>query len=353
MADADVSAVDRVGIPGPDVFRPPVKASSQDVQPFSAVCPPAPGDAIKREQGEFAEKPVDKPESLPDDKKLNGISRDHSGHGLGAPNPVEEMSVPQTPLNNSAPAGATPRPELETAQDPAPTADEPSSEPATQPVVMTGVQESTPAAPETSAPKRNNDGPKPLPLTESHKSPTPSAPESCPSKEPTISKAAESAAKAPIVNGTMNAGTSETEPEVPATHAATGPASVPAPAPALAPTSDGASVAPPPAPTSGNSTPGESESRNADFSTKPPGSPGTIDPAAGEKRKLDEVAVPATPGPLAEDDASAAPGGAPPFHKKPKVDETASKASKPKKEKKLPAVGRAARKTRSQGPVDV
>ncbi|GAB0132306.1 hypothetical protein EsDP_00000747 [Epichloe bromicola] len=341
MADADVSAVDKVGIPGPDVFGPPVKASSQDGQPFLAVCPPGPGAATEREQGGFAEKPVDKPESLPDDKKPNGISRGHSGHGLGAPEPVEEMYVPQTPLDSSAPAGGTPRPELETAQDPAPTADEPSSEPAIEPVVMTGVQDSTPAAPETSAPKENNDGPKPLPLTESHKSPTPSAPESSPSKskEPTISKAAESAAKAPIVNGTMNAGTSAAEPEVPATHAATGPAS-------------GASVAPPPASISETSTTGESESRNADFSTKPPGSPGTIDPAAGEKRKLDEVAVPETPGPLAEDDASAAPG-APPLHKKPKIDETASKASKPKKEKKLPAVGRAARKTRSQGPVDV
>lgn len=242
------------------------------------------------------------------------------------------MSVPQTPLNSSAAARGTPRP-----QDPAPTADEPSSEPATEPDIMAGVQESAPAAPETSATKEDNDGPKP----ESRQSPTPSAPESCPSEVPTISKAAESVADVSIVNGTVNSGTSEAEaePEVPATHAATGPAPVPAP-------SGGASVAPP-APISETLTSRESAFHGS------PGSPGVIDRAAGEKRKLDkEVAVPATPGPLAEDDASAAPG-APRLHKKPKIDETSSKASKPRKEKKLPAVGRAARKTRSQGPVDV
>ncbi|KAK2608608.1 hypothetical protein QQS21_002834 [Conoideocrella luteorostrata] len=361
MADTNVSAFSRVGIPGQDASRPHVGAPPPEGAPFLAVCPPAPAHMIERDAGKLsdrqadkpaekpAEKPVDKPEPSVEEKKPNG-DLDGFRHSFGDPKPVEVMSVPETPVNGSTPAGGTPRPELKIPEDPAPAPAEPTTEPVIEPVVMTGVQEPKPTS-VTSAPEgTENKPPASLEPQKPVEESKPSIFGSLPAKE---------SVPEPVVNGTMDID----KPEAPVTH--TGPEALSVPAPAPAPVTAPVSA---PAPMPKSPTPAKAPEPTTAVSDEP---------AAGEKRKLDEVAVPATTKPLTENQAAP---DALPLDKKPKIDDTLAqskpapaadavpvptaaaeaeppssspKASKSKKEKKQPVVGRTARKTRSQGPADV
>lgn len=81
----------------------------------------------------------------------------------------------------------------------------------------------------------------------------------------------------------------------------------------------------------------------------------------GEKRKLDDAAAPATTATNGDTATDSSEGSDEPAEKKAKTDEspdelqdTNGKSSKPKKERKaVPSAGKTARKTRSQGPVEV
>ncbi|KAG6026705.1 hypothetical protein E4U41_001193 [Claviceps citrina] len=256
-----------------------------------------------------------------DGQQPNGTTRGRVGHRLGVPKPVQVTSVPQTPLNGSTPAEGTPRPELAIAPEPVLSAAEPIPEPVIEPViepiVKTGGQESTPDF----ATSTSHD--EPLPLTESHEQS-----EALRSAHEPLPKTASSlpAPKETTVNESTGIGKPDMEPEAPATQA--GPA----------------------------------------FAAE------ANDAVTGEKRRFsdDEVAaLPTTANHPAEDRASpqnarllgkrrkhngtraqqpvadnaaTAPAGAPPSW---------PGALKRKKDKKQAPVGRTARKTRSQGPVDL
>ncbi|KAJ6445354.1 oxidoreductase [Purpureocillium lavendulum] len=321
--------------------------------PHLAVCPPAP-PGHQPQQPDAVEQ--NKPK-LPDG----------AGPALAAPRPVEVQSVPETPVNGATPAGGTPRPELKLTDD-APAEDSPK-----EPVVITGINEpaptptasiptSVPSGVETPANSLVNGGSQPLPSE-------PIAP----LKEPSPPSA----------------------PAAPATH--TGPASEPVPAPAPAPAPD--AVVNPVLPVNSEaSRPVEPEREIPPAPGRPgngitPAEPGKPvvpldEPSVGEKRKFDDAtaaapaAVPAaTEGPvvpLTDDKTDLPPKPVPaqadqPTDKRAKVDDDATASNsaelngggssngntkpgpgRPRKDKKAaPAVGRTARKTRSQGPADV
>ncbi|KHN96113.1 uncharacterized protein MAM_05961 [Metarhizium album ARSEF 1941] len=365
MADTNVPAVDKASGLGPGGNKPPAGAPPSEGQPLLAVASAEAGHA-----GKPAERSM--PPTVAESKMNGGM-----GHSRGPPRPVEVMSVPETPVNGSTPAGGTPRPELPISEEPAPSAPEPPREPAIEPVEMTGVEETT-SIPATRVPDK-----KPAFSSEAPK-PTSSGSElaSAPREEPGKQQASGFKAPEPATAGsTTTEGMDIDEPEekqaVPVTH--TGPESEPVPAPAPAPAT--APVAAPP-PICGEQQPALFHG-------------GPNDNAVGEKRKLDNAVPPvggssATARPPAED--SAAPDSFPPG-KKPKLDEnissdgdaaqtaalvpepdaasaadaasdpapadtadrhpqTSPKNGRPKKEKKLPPVGKTARKTRSQGPAD-
>lgn len=80
-------------------------------------------------------------DSKPEEKKADEKkAEDGTKPVLKVPKPVEVMSVPQTPLNNSTPAGGTPRPELRIDE-------EPKEKPQEDPPFILGLKEpeSTPA----------------------------------------------------------------------------------------------------------------------------------------------------------------------------------------------------------------
>ncbi|OAA35294.1 hypothetical protein NOR_08049 [Metarhizium rileyi] len=353
MTDVDVPAVDKASAHGPDVIKPASKDSAPAEQPFLAVCPPAPAHMIEGDDARRADKLLDEPtdEMVPsaEENKLNG----RVGHSLVPPKPVQVMSVPETPVNGSTPAGGTPRPELTIPEDPSPSAAKPPGEPDIEPVVLTGAEEPK-ATPATSVPDEKESKPSPD-------------------------------------GGMMEIDKPEEKQLPPVTH--TGPESESVPAPAPAPVAAPVAAPLPEMPDAPAITTGE-----------PPAST----PAAqvnenvvGGKRKLDEEdVVPPVDGATRTDSHSAdnqAASTTLPLDKKPKLGEHAANSSgdaskaaapvpvsssaptlnadpvpdppaaspaltdtlnskngnKPKKDKKLPAVGRAARKTRSQGPADV
>jgi hypothetical protein len=276
MADGLAPAIDKVGQPAPGA--PEAEAGAPAVPTISE---------------------PEKPEVTPEETKVAGL--DGAGPKVGLPKPVEVMSVPETPINGNTPAGGTPRPVLNTLEEPTSAPSEP------EPVVMTGVE--SPAA------------------TASESKPEPSA-----IVEP-------AAADAPVaaVNGTA----------------------APAPATATGAATEVAATKTQP------ETDAADEAAKADAET-------TI--AGDKKRKLDEepsaapLSAPASSdAPIdkpANISASAINGtGDEPAEKKTKIDHDEAVASAPatngkaaKKETKKvapPAIGKTARKTRSQGPVEV
>ncbi|KAH7131523.1 hypothetical protein B0J13DRAFT_105815 [Dactylonectria estremocensis] len=118
MSDGIAPAIDKVGEPAPTA--PEAEAGA----PTLSTAAPT------------SEEP--KPEEKKGDE--NKVE-DGAKPALKVPKPVEIMSVPQTPLNNSTPAGGTPRPELKIDEEPK---DQPKEEEA--PFIL-GLQEpnSTPA----------------------------------------------------------------------------------------------------------------------------------------------------------------------------------------------------------------
>ncbi|KAG8417396.1 hypothetical protein J3458_004904 [Metarhizium acridum] len=222
MTDTNVPAVEKVSGLGPDDAKPPVGAPPPEGQPFLAVCPPAPAHKNEKDDAGLTDKTVDKPgEKLVQpagENKING----GTGHGSTLPKPVEVMSVPETPVNGSTPAGGTPRPELTISEDPAPPAPEPPSEPIIEPVEMTGVEKPKPT-PGTSVPDEKH---------------TPSssdvpAPREEPVQQSSVAKAPEPPMNDSPASGAMDVDKPEEKQPAPVTH--TGPESEPVPAPAPAP----------------------------------------------------------------------------------------------------------------------
>ncbi|KND89411.1 hypothetical protein TOPH_05803 [Tolypocladium ophioglossoides CBS 100239] len=319
MADGIAHAVDKVGPPEPTAPEARAGAPTMDGPPFLAVCPPAPPN---HQPGK-----LDHPDG-PDRRKENKVSVG-AGPAVAAPRPVEIQSVPETPVNGSTPAGGTPRPELKIPEEPAPAKESPKD-----PVFITGLQE--PLSTLTAVPRSE------------------------PVSELTVGKAATSS-----LNGKAKAA----ETSAPATH--TGPAAepVPAPAPAHMPITDPASipdpapaVAPQPAKPAEHAGPLKLNEPAAPPAPSEPSKPAELyDPIVGEKRKFDCAAVAATAKPLTADRAPPPPL---PSDKRPKVDDARAETNggapapkagpgRPKKNKKAaPVVGKTARKTRSQGPVD-
>lgn len=72
-------------------------------------------------------------EKKPEDNKI----ADGAGPAVGAPKPVEVLSVPETPVNGTTPAGGTPKPELDVSEE----VKEPPEE---EPTVLTGIKEPEP-----------------------------------------------------------------------------------------------------------------------------------------------------------------------------------------------------------------
>ncbi|KAK8920175.1 hypothetical protein H634G_02636 [Metarhizium anisopliae BRIP 53293] len=349
MTDTNVPAVEKVSGLGPDDSKPRVGAAPPEGQPFLAVCPPAPAHRNEKDEAGLTDKSGDKPaEGLVQsagENKING----GTGHSSTLPKPVEVMSVPETPVNGSTPAGGTPRPELTISEDPAPSAPEPPSEPIIEPVEVTGAEKPKPAPP-TSAPD------------EKHTSSSSDAP--APREEPVQQSSVAQAPEPPMndspASGAMDVDKHEEKQPAPVTH--TGPESEPVPAPAPAP----AEI--PDAPPNTTAEPNDNavgEKRKLD-NVAPPvdGSSATAkDPAASDplpvdkKPKLDGSAAAngqaakaaATSDPASSADPASDPAPAETAKEPP---QTSPRNGKPKKEKKLPPVGRTARKTRSQGPAD-
>lgn len=307
-----------VGAPETTAAEARAGAPTTHGPPFHAVYPPGPNHQPGK---------IDHPDQ-PDRREENKIP-DGAGPAVHFPRPVEVQSVPQTPVNGSTPAGGTPRPELKIHEEPAP-----AKESLNDSVFITGDEEPAPT-------------------------PKASIPRSEPVSAPAIGNAA---------TGSLNGQSEAAKTAAPVTH--TGPAaeSVPAPAPAHFPITGPVSI-PDPAPTvtPQSAKPAEhagplklNEPAPPPAHLGPTEPPKPDDPIAGEKRKFDSAVVAATVKPLTADRANPPPL---PFDKKPKVDDApaetnggapAPKAgpSRPKKDKKAPAVGRTARKTRSQGPAD-
>ncbi|KAI9148078.1 hypothetical protein HJFPF1_11900 [Paramyrothecium foliicola] len=127
---------------GCDSRRPCATCTSTcDIDHCAIVGQPAPG-APEAEAAAPTVPTIDKPDetkpadSAPETSKLD--VPDGAGPKVGLPKPVEVMSVPETPVNGNTPAGGTPRPVLNTFEEPtsAPAKEEPS--------VITGVQEPVP-----------------------------------------------------------------------------------------------------------------------------------------------------------------------------------------------------------------
>lgn len=287
------------------------------------------------EAAKFTDKPADEPLDRPippmEEKKINGGIL----HSFGLPKPVEVLSVPETPVNGSTPAGGTPRPELNLTEEPAPPTPEALKEPVIEPVVMTGVEEPKPS-PVASVPDEKPAAPaeelkpaleqsKPV-MEESKPIADPTEPASIepiaePIAEAPLSKAPELAVNDSLVNGAMDIDTPEDKPPAPVTH--TGPESEPVPAPAPAPPAAPVAAPPPAIP----EAPPVTIERSAPVPPVEPERPSApTDPIVGEKRKLegDSVlaadAVPASVKPLTED--RAAPVDPLPLDKKPKLDES-------------------------------
>ncbi|GJN72641.1 hypothetical protein PLIIFM63780_006704 [Purpureocillium lilacinum] len=351
MADGIAPAVDKVGAPEPSAPEAQAGAPTLDAPPAPhlAVCPPAP--------------PGHQPK--PDAAEQNKASiPDGAGPALAAPRPVEIQSVPETPVNGATPAGGTPRPELKIAED-SPAQDSPK-----EPVVITGINEPAPT-------------------------PTASVPTSVPSgvETPVNSLVNGGSQPAPSEPAVAKEPSAPSEPAAPVTH--TGPAAEPVPAPAPAPAPDAIADAVLPV----NAEPSRPAEPEQDIPPAPgrpgngitpaePGKPAVPldEPSVGEKRKFDDAAasapapaaapVPASEGPivpLTDDKTDLPPKPVPaqddqPVDKRPKVDDSTAELNggsssngsakpgpgRPRKDKKAaPAVGRTARKTRSQGPADL
>ncbi|KZZ98860.1 hypothetical protein AAL_02411 [Moelleriella libera RCEF 2490] len=242
------------------------------------------------------------------------------------------MSVPETPINGTTPAGGTPRPELNIAEEPIPSAVESDTNTALKSAALISNQELQ-ATPALLAPslgreeaedsvKNSPDASKP----DVKQSPeSRDGPESATavSVEPSLEKVVPDSAK---------------KPEPPVTH--TGPEAESLPAPAPAPTEASAALA------SAESVP------DGDVKT-------------GTKRKLSDVASLAVAKQPKLDPVSAKPGSAnglgdpavfEPSLNSPQAAQPKSPSKKVpngKRGKKAPVVGRTARKTRSQGPADL
>lgn len=171
MADGIAPGVDKVGIPPPAAstrdaqaptssglpgaapsFKPTSAPTGPSIPGLNSIPPSEPPSSSGAANAGLEKSALPSVE----EKKL-----EHGAGGAGpapsAPKPVEVMSVPDTPINGSTPAGGTPRPELniptEKVEMPtssaAPTSDAHKAE---APSVTTGVQEPAPT-PAVSLPK--------------------------------------------------------------------------------------------------------------------------------------------------------------------------------------------------------
>lgn len=217
------------------------------------------------------------------------------------------MSVPQTPVNGSTPAGASPRPELKINEEPS-APPEPPYEPVIEPIEKPETDK-----PASTASMLPNEPPAPAPpakeplVLTGTEEPKPASVKTIPTKKPAPASVADQDGDT-VMNGAPKLSEPE-KPAVPVTHAgpAADPVPAPAPAPAAAPVSE-------PAPMPEAAKPSE---------------PAPAEPSIGEKRKLEEQPAPASSAPLggfapepvkpfAAEKASEPDSG--PFEKKAKLD---------------------------------
>lgn len=165
MADATAPAVDRVGPLAPSAPEAGTQASAPSgLSGTAPVFKPTSTPASSSIPGLTATAPPPT-EPTVEEKKLEA-GAGGAGPALSAPKPVEVMSVPDTPINGSTPAGGTPRPELNipTEKVELPTSAGSAGSQQTAPAVANSVEEPapTPAAPlaqEDSIPEPIKDSP--------------------------------------------------------------------------------------------------------------------------------------------------------------------------------------------------